>query len=305
MADLAVVILTLNEEIHIARAIKSVQSVAREIFVIDSYSTDRTVDIARQLGAMVLQNKFLSHSKQFNWALETAPITSAWVMRLDADEYIEPDLVRTIQERLPLLPDEVTGINLKRRHIFMNRWIRHGGRYPLVLLRLWRRGIARIEDRWMDEHVVLSRGRSVTFDGGFSDHNLNDITFFIAKHNRYATLEAIEILDQRHNLFPVRPTLSAASSSMQAAGKRMFKEKLFNRIPYPASVFVYFTYRYVVRLGFLDGIEGLIYHFLQGFWYRFLVGAKVVEYERAIKDISSTAGMRSELARLTNIGLTD
>src|SRR5262245_29157665 len=150
MPDLAVIILTFNEEQHVARAIRSVQPVARSIIVVDSYSTDHTVEIARDLGAEVYQHKFYTQARQFNWALDNIPITAQWVMRLDADEYIEADLVKSLAERLPALPSDITGINLKRKHIFMNRWIRHGGRYPLVLLRIWRRGMARVEDRMMD-----------------------------------------------------------------------------------------------------------------------------------------------------------
>jgi hypothetical protein len=202
------------------------------------------------------------------------------------------------------LPSDITGVNLKRKHIFMNKWIRHGGRYPLVLLRIWRQGMARVEDRMMDEHVVLSEGRAVTFDGGFSDHNLNDLSFFIDKHNGYATREAIEILNQRYGFLDARSVLTAQAASRQTATKRFAKEKVFNRVPFPWGAIGYFGYRYVVRLGFLDGVPGLIYHFLQGFWYRFLVGAKVVEFEQALQGRSDPAVIRAELSRLTGISLT-
>src|SRR6185369_17361847 len=135
------------------------------------------------------------------WALDHAPITADWVMRLDADEVIEPELAGEIAERLSGLSPSIAGVNLKRKHIFMGRWIRHGGRYPLVLLRIWRRGFGRIEDRWMDEHMIVSGGRTVTLDGGFADHNLNDLTFFTDKHNKYATREAIDVLNRRLHLF--------------------------------------------------------------------------------------------------------
>src|SRR4051812_31456765 len=142
MLSLAVIILAQNEELHLARALASVGPLAREIFVVDSGSKDRTVEIARAAGANVLVNPFVSHAKQFRWALENAFIESEWVMRLDADEIVEPDLVDALSMQVPLLPADITGINLKRKHIFMGRWIRHGGRYPLVLLRIWRRGKA-------------------------------------------------------------------------------------------------------------------------------------------------------------------
>src|SRR5262249_23255075 len=160
-----------------------------------------TVEIARSLRARVLQNRFINHSKQFQWALDNAPILTNWVMRLDADEVVESDLVMRIQEQLSTLPPDVVGIKLKRKNVFMGRWIRQGGRYPVVLLRIWRHGYGRIEDRWMDEHMFTWGGHTVRFEGGFADHTLHDLTFFTDKHNNYATREAIDILGQRRGLF--------------------------------------------------------------------------------------------------------
>lgn len=299
MSTLAVIILTHNEAKHIGRALDSVAAIAAQVFIIDSQSTDSTVEIAQQHGAVVLQNKFINQAKQFQWALDNAPITTDWVMRLDADELIEADLVAEIQAKLPLLSADVAGVNLKRKHIFMDRWVRHGGRYPLVMLRIWRRGQGRVEDRWMDEHMVVQGGRTVTFEGGFADHNLNDLTFFTDKHNKYATREAIEVLNQRLFLFPRDEALTSESASSQAAIKRWVKERVYNRLPFTVSATLYFLWRYIFQLGFLDGRSGLVYHFLQGYWYRFLVGAKLMELERAIAHLSDKDAIRAELSRLT------
>ncbi len=212
MNDLAVVILTHNEAMHISRAIASVKSIAAQVFVIDSGSKDDTVRLATEAGAQVLAHPFINYAKQFQWALDNAPITSKWVMRLDADEIIEADLVAEIAQGLPALPDDVAGINFDRKHIFMNRWVRHGGRYPLRMLRIWRHGQGRIEDRWMDEHMVVWGGRTVNFKGGFADHNLNDLTFFTDKHNKYATREAIDALNQKLHLFPRDEALNTANA---------------------------------------------------------------------------------------------
>jgi glycosyltransferase involved in cell wall biosynthesis len=305
MLDLAVVILTYNEERHIARALKSVEGIASQVFVVDSFSSDQTVELARSHGAVVIQNKFTNYARQFQWGLDNAPITAKWVMRLDADEIVEPDLVSEIRDRLPTLPDDVAGVNLKRKHIFMGRWVRHGGRYPLVLLRVWRRGQGRIEDRWMDEHIVVWGGRTVTFNGGFSDCNLNDLTFFTNKHNKYATREAIDVLNQRLGLFPRDEAANSDSTSFQMAARRFVKEKIYNRIPFTVSSAAYFFWRYFLQLGILDGRTGLIYHFLQGYWYRFLVGAKLMELERAIAHLDDKAAIRRELSRLTGFKLDE
>jgi glycosyltransferase involved in cell wall biosynthesis len=298
-ATLAAVILARDEEIHIGRAIAGVTSVAAQVFVVDSGSTDRTTNIATELGAQVVQHPFVNYAQQFQWALDNLPIVTEWVMRLDADEVLTRELVEEISRRLPTLPADVAGINLNRRHIFLGRWIRHGGRYPLTLLRIWRRGAARIEQRWMDEHMVLLHGRAVAFAHDFADHNLNDLSFFTDKHNKYATREAIDVLLRRYGLRGANQELTKESASSQAAMKRWVKECAYNKLPFWLGPALYFLLRYFLQLGFLDGPEGSIYHFLQGFWYRFLVGAKVMEFDRTLASLPDSNSRLSELARLT------
>lgn len=301
--SIAIVVLTYNEARHLPRALDHVSSFAEQIFVVDSYSSDGTVELARARGAQVLQHPFLNQAKQFEWALENAPITAEWVMRLDADEIVEPDLAAEIITRLPQLPPDVTGVNLNRKTIFQGRFLRHGGRYPLRMLRIWRRGKARIEDRWMDEHIYLTEGRSIDFSGGFADHSLIDLTEFTEKHNRYASREAIEVLMQRFNLAPVSEDAAVQLPTQQLRAKRFTKGLLYDRLPFEISAIAYFLYRYLFRLGFLDGREGLLYHVLQGFWYRFLVGAKVRELEPALRSASSDEERRAVIARFTRMQL--
>ena len=302
--SIAVIILAFNEALHLPRALDHIRCFAREIFVIDSFSTDETVELAKAGGADVLQHPFQNYARQFEWALENAPITADWVMRLDADEIIESDLAEEIRTKLPSLPADVTGINLNRKTIFQGKFIRHGGRFPLTLLRIWRRGKAHIEDRWMDEHMYLTEGRTVTFKGGFADHNLNDLTFFTAKHNLYAGREALDALNQKWHLFEPQVALTAEATATQAKIKRFLKESVYNRLPFEISATLYFLFRYVLQLGFLDGRPGLMYHLLQGFWYRYLVGAKRRELELAIKRATSDEEIRSEVARLTRQNLS-
>lgn len=304
MARVAVVILTHNEELHLGRALSSVLPFTDEYYVVDSGSTDATLEIAQKHGAHILHHKWKNYADQFQWALETIPSKADWIMRLDADEIVEDDLAHRIRTELPKLPDDVVGINIDRKHIFMGRWIRHGGRYPLTLLRLWRRGHGRIEQRWMDEHIIVQGGKTVHFAGGFADHNLNDLSFFTAKHNKYATREAIDVINQRYALFERDRPLSSAQTSAQTAFKRWVKEEIYNRIPFWVSALAYFMFRYVGQAGFLDGKEGLIYHFLQGFWYRFLVGAKVYEYERELKALASEEDKCARLEALTGLSLS-
>jgi hypothetical protein len=155
----------------------------------------------------------------------------------------------------------------------------------------------------MDEHMVVSGGSTVTFDGGFADHNLNDLDYFTDKHNRYATREAIQVLGSRLALFDAHTGMTRENSSFHTSTKRLVKERLYNRVPFTISSLGYFLYRYIIQLGFLDGRSGLVYHFLQGFWYRFLVGAKLMELENSIVHLNDKEEIRKELSRLTGLNL--
>lgn len=303
MKQISVIILCFNEELHLARCIESLRAIAKNIFVVDAYSTDRSEEIATGLGARVLKNKFVNQAQQFQWALENCRVDTEWVMRLDADEYLEPALSAEIVERLPTLPAEVTGVRFPRKHVFLGRWIKHGDRYPLLLLRLWRTGAARMEQRWMDEHIVLEHGSAETFKHDFVDHNLRDLSAFVRKHNDYATREALEVLNWRFGLFaPDRAQLGQGLT--QASAKRFVKDNIYNKLPFFVGPLAYFMYRYVLRLGFLDGKEGLAYHFLQGFWYRFLIQVKVLELQRALAGYDTTESRLARLKELTGYDLT-
>ena len=172
---ITVIILTLNEQIHIERCLSRIMPLVERVVVVDSFSTDRTVEIARSMGVEGLQHYWKNYSNQFQWGIDNAAPTTEWVMRLDADEYLEEPLIAELQETLPALGPEITGVNLRLKVIFRNQWIRHGGYYPTLLLRIWRNGVGRIEQRWMDEHIVLSHGDSITTRGNFVDQNLMDI----------------------------------------------------------------------------------------------------------------------------------
>jgi glycosyltransferase involved in cell wall biosynthesis len=296
------VILTCDEEVHIARAIASARAFSHEVLVVDSFSRDRTVEIARSLGARVVQNAWVNYARQFRFALDECGIATEWVLRLDADERIGDDLAASLRETLPKLPVDVTGVVLNRRHVFMGRWIRHGGRYPLQLLRLWRNGLGEVEDRWMDEHVRLREGRSIALTGEFADMCERDVAFFVAKHNAYATREAIDVLGRKHGLFAQVP-LTVEGSGRQARAKRFVKEGIYNRLPFGVGPLAYFLYRYVVQLGILDGRAGLIYHFMQGFWYRFLVDVRVLELGRAIAGCSTREARLAALRDATGLKL--
>lgn len=282
MDKLSVIILTYNEEKHIARCINSLKPIAKNIFIVDSFSSDKTVEIAKSLGAKVYQNEWKNHAVQFQWGLDNCPIDTTWVMKMDADEYILPELAKEINEKLPALNKDITGIYIKRRVYFMDRWIKHGSYYPIWLLRIWRYEYGRMEQRWMDEHIKLSEGNTINFKYDLVDENLNNLTWWINKHNGYASREAIDILNIIYN-FLEYDEVEARFFGTQEQRKRWLKYR-YAKLPLFSRPFIYFIYRYFFKLGVLDKKEGLIWHFLQGFWYRFLVDAKIYEIEKKIKE---------------------
>lgn len=274
--SVTVVILTLNEARHIERALLSVAAIADVTLVVDSGSTDRTVEIARAMGAEVLTNPFVNQARQFNWALDQLPVDTDWVLRLDADEVVSGELAGEITARLPALPEDVAGLTVPRRIAFLGRPIQHGGVFPTHVLRLFRFGRGRSEDRWMDEHITVE-GRVEALEGELLDDNLNPLGWWIDKHNRYASREALEVLLAERRSCGATP---AAVISRQATTKRWIKRNIYGRMPVGLRAAAYFFYRYLLRGGFRDGYPGLAFHVLQGFWYRFLIDAKLFEARR-------------------------
>jgi glycosyltransferase involved in cell wall biosynthesis len=273
---ISAIILTRNEAVNLPNCLASLQSLNAEIFIVDSGSTDGTVEIAQQFGCQVFQHPWENYAKQLNWALQNLPITTPWIMRLDADERLTPEVAEELKQILPKTPKDITGYQVKRRVFFMGRWIRHGGYYPTWLLRVWRTGIGTCEQRWMDEHIVLSQGKIANLNHDIIDENQKGLSFWVDKHNRYADREVKDLLTIA--LEPDDPLLKKGQLS-QASQRRWVKTNLYARSPLFLRAFLYFLMRYTIGLGFLDGIEGLIFHFLQGFWYRFLVDAKIYELQ--------------------------
>jgi glycosyltransferase involved in cell wall biosynthesis len=275
LQDLTVIILTLNEEKHIARCINSLLPITENILIIDSGSTDATIQIAEKLGARVIVNNWVSYAFQFNFGIKNNPYATKWLMRMDADEYILPELALEINQKLPNCKENIHGFYIKRRVIFMDKWIKNGDYYPYWLLRIWRNGSGICEESWMDEHIRLEQGETAQMDFDLADHNLNNLTWWTNKHNNYANREVIDLLNIKYN-FNSKPTVDPTLFGSQEQRTRWIKKKYAN-FPLFTRPFIYFHYRYFLRMGFLDGIPGMIWHFLQGFWYRFLVDAKIYE----------------------------
>lgn len=283
MQDISVIILTFNEEKHIARCIKSLSTFTDKVFIVDSGSTDKTVEIAESLGAKVAVNQWVNYATQFNFGIENNPFKTKWLMRMDSDEYVLPELSDEINQKLRSTPEEISGMYIKRRVIFFEKWIKHGAFYPMWLMRIWRNGHGICEESWMDEHIKLFQGSVIHLEKDLVDHNLNNITWWTQKHNLYSIREVIDILNIKYNFrnfVAVEPKLFGT----QEERKRYLKVK-YASVPLFTRPIFYFIYRYFIRLGFIDGKQGLMWHFLQGFWYRFLIDVKIFEiYQRVGRD---------------------
>jgi glycosyltransferase involved in cell wall biosynthesis len=272
VAPVTAIVLTYNEEKTLQACLESLRGWVAEVFVVDSGSTDGTVAIAKRYDARVFEHPFEHYGAQRNWALETLPIRTPWVLNVDADERITPELRSALERAVAEDDGSITGYLVSRRTTFMGRWIRHGGHYPAWHLRVFRTGRGRCEDRLYDQHFVVD-GAVARLSGDLIDEFTPDIVTFSRRHVWWAALEARELAD--HGLGAGR--LRGRLVSGNAIERRRWARQWYERLPLFVRPILYFGYRYVVRLGFLDGRQGLIFHVLQGFWYRFLVDAMIFE----------------------------
>jgi glycosyltransferase involved in cell wall biosynthesis len=271
----SVIVLTFNEEANLPACLDSLRGLPCEIFVVDSGSSDRTLEIAQRYSASIKHHAFDNYAGQRNWALDNLPIDTPWVLNLDADERLTPDLLHEIKTVLEEPSPAVSGFLLRRRTIFMGRWIRHGGHYPCYHLRLFRKGSGRCEQRRYDQHFVAS-GAVERLRHDYIDVVASSLVTFTIRHARWAAMEAGELVS------PERSDKQVTAGVMgNPIERRRWWRKLYTRGPLFTRAIAYWVYRYFLRLGFLDGREGLVFHFLQGFWFRFLVDAMIYEKNRA------------------------
>jgi len=285
VSSLAAIILTKNEERDLPACLESLKDTAAEIYVVDSGSTDRTVAIAQERNARVLIHAFHNHATQFNWALENIHSSCEWILRIDADERLSQELRRELRRALPNAGENVGGMMVPLRIRFLGRDLRWGGTYPIWLLRVVRRGAGRCEETWMDERIVLSHGIVERVHGDLIHDIPKSLSEWTVKHNRYSDLECLDILGSGDKRVQGGATLFGQPS----AQRRWLKQNVYGRSPLFFRAFLYWFYRYFLKFGILDGRPGLIYHCLQGFWYRFLVDAKLYERSYATRREGDTA----------------
>ena len=278
--NIIAIILTFNSEATIARVIESCQSLVSRILVVDSYSSDRTLDIVHSYQCEVVQHPFENYSAQRNWAQTHAQLDDGdWVLHLDSDEVISNELASGIRELQANGPDpSLDGYLVQRLSFFLGKPIRYGHINPSWHLRLFRSDRGQCEERLYDQHYIVP-GKTQKLKGKLLDLQLVAIEKWTATHNRWSTAEAAEIARVRAREAASSNTLKASLTGDIRMKKRWLKNNIWYKSPLLLRPFLFFVYSYVFRLGFLDGRHGLIYHVLQAFWFRFLVDAKLVEMQ--------------------------
>ncbi len=273
---ISVIILTYNEELNIEKCLKSITNYVNNIYIVDSYSDDKTLEIANKFNNVdVLQHEFETHSKQWLWALENLSIETEWIFGLDSDQTITKELWSELESLFPVLPEDVHGLYVKRKYIFMGKWIRYGGFYPKYLLKIFKKDKVRIDsDELVDHHFYID-GRTKLLNNDIieENHKEDDLSFWTDKHIKYAERFALEYTKKNGS--------SGKASTKGSPDQRISQNKsIFYKLPPFLRPFLYFFYRYIIRLGFLDGKQGLIFHFLHALWFRFLVDAKIYELKK-------------------------
>lgn len=286
MIDMTVIILTKNENMNISKCIKSVQGICKRIVVVDSFSDDETASIAKAEGAEVYLHEFINYGKQFQWALDNTNIQSKWVFRLDADESLTD---KSAAELIYLCNENentnVNGIIFTLEVTFLGKKLKHGGTYPFRKLCIFKKDFAFMEERSMDEQIVLKAGRTIEMKNVSEHNDFRDLTYWISKHNWYATRAAKDYLDNAGK------SIEYNNLDYPSKVRRYVKYNVYYKLPMSLRSWIYFVYRYVIKGGFLDGREGFLYAFLQAYWYRILVDAKIYEAEKLNKKIEEAGSL--------------
>lgn len=281
-AEISVFILAFNEEANIRGCLESLRGSFDDIVIVDSYSTDETLSIGEEFGCRIVQHEFENQALQCNWALEAVDFRYDWILRMDSDEILPDKLKAELADLARTLDDSVTGIYLNRRQYFMNRWLRHGGIYPHHILRVFRTGAGKYENK-SQEHFVLNHGTAIKAKNDFlEDNRNNDLKFWLRKHDYLADHEIGDTLgitrDEEGDLEP-----RLLGEKVQRT--RWLKQNVYQRSPLLLRALFYFLYRYFIRLGFLDGVPGLIYYVHQSFWFRFFVDSRIYEMRSGWKNV--------------------
>lgn len=271
--NISIVILTFNSRDTIRQTLTHSAELSDDIHIVDSHSSDETLEIAAEFGVSVSQRAFKNYSDQRNWAIDNLPLKHGWQLHLDADEYPSADLKAAIRALPEEDADGPDGYFIPRLVHFMERPIRHGGMFPIWHMRLFKTGSGRCEDRAYDQHFVLS-GKGASLKQHFVDDIRMPLRVWSERHVNWAVQEAREVM--RRDDGDIAGKVAADIGGNPLERKRYFKSGYY-RLPLFIRPILLFLYRYIIRLGFLDGRAGMVFFILQTFWFRFLVDCLIFE----------------------------
>jgi len=273
-ASVSFIIPTRNEERNIRDAIGSVVSWADEVLVLDSYSEDRTVEFAREMGVYVAQRRFDNFAAHKNWALDNLPLRNEWVFFLDADERVPKRLRTEIVEATADTGYPCEGFFVGMKQLFMGSAITHGGWFPNFRLLLFKHRLGRYEHRSVHEHLIL-RGRVRTLKNLLIHDDHKGIHQYFERHNIYSTLEALEayryLAGRAKSCSPAHARLGGTPER-----RRALKQWAYQYLP--CRPLFKFLWSYAIKRGFLDGRVGFRYCLLQSF-YEYQVSLKLAELQ--------------------------
>jgi len=271
MSDITAIILTYNEEKNLKDCLESIKDLVSDTLIVDSFSSDKTLEIAKSYGCSIIQHEFKYHSDQYNYAIQNYDFKSKWILWIDADERLtkesSQEIARLIKEHDE---DDINGIFLRFKLFFLGKYLKHGGNYPFLKLSVYKIDKTYCENKKMDEHIILKEGKTieVKYD---SLHRPNVSLFeWINKHNRYSELERDDFFN-RSNIVENYSGINKKKSKLK---------KIYYKLPSGFRAKIYYFYRFIIKGGFLDGKPGKYYCFLQAYWYRYLIDIKI--YERKI-----------------------
>lgn len=277
---ISAIILTFNEEKNIKACLESIINDIDEVIIVDSGSTDNTLEILKEYKVKIYSHPFENYALQRNWAFENIETTNNWILNMDADHRTMPELISELKQKFSTgIKLDTNGFLISRRTIFMDKWIKYGGHYPTYHAVMFRKGVGHCEQKNYDQHFVID-GSTEILKGDIIDIITDSLSNFTHRHNKWSTLEAEEAVNE----IKLKGTFINANKNGNPMEKRRYMKQKYYSYPIFLRVFIYFFIRYVVKRGFLDGKEGLIFHFLQGFWFRFLVDAKIYELNKKRKN---------------------
>lgn len=275
--SITAIILTFNEEKHIRRCLNSLNGLVDDIVIVDSFSDDNTINIINENKKIrIFQNYFINQGKQINWAIKNIEFKTNWIFRIDADEIASEVLKKDILNNLDSISKTYNGISIIRKLKFFNKEIAFGGQFPHKTLRFWKKNKGRSQEIWLDEQLEVDG--DIYFSNAYiTDENLNKLSWWVNKHKKYAEREAISYYLYKNKKEELNYNKNEAQKN------KIYKYKIYYRLPIFLRPILLFVYNYLIKLGFLSSWQGLVYYLIQMIWLRMMTDIFIFKINKKMK----------------------